>query len=169
MTINIMNQYIDITKKLIHDYLKLVLGNKFSFKYYEKFTEEYINIRYYNFYESDINNSMRRKILEHLRDMQDDLCMNDIENRIIIQDSYTFFHYVLYFDNVIRFRDIQNVVKRIARERIKTLEKEDENFEKELLDIINKYDAEKQELLKKFETEDFKIKITNYPEKLMEL
>ena len=63
MTINIMNQYIELNKKQIQEYMKLVFGKRFNKKYNDFFTDKYINIRYYNFYEDDINITIRRKIL----------------------------------------------------------------------------------------------------------
>ena len=67
MTINIMEQYIDITKKQIQEYMQLVFEGSFNKEYCDLFTERYINIRYYNYYENEVIETMRRKILEHLK------------------------------------------------------------------------------------------------------
>ena len=52
MTINIMNQYIKITKKEIETYMKLVFDKKFIKEYNDIFVDKYIKIRYYNFYDN---------------------------------------------------------------------------------------------------------------------
>ena len=51
MTVNIINEYIKIVKKQINEYMKLVFDNKFKKKYCDSYTEKYIKVRYYNFYE----------------------------------------------------------------------------------------------------------------------
>ena len=53
MTINIMNEYIELTKKQINEYMKLTLGEKFNQNYCDLFTERYVNIRYFNYYENE--------------------------------------------------------------------------------------------------------------------
>ena len=50
MTINLMNTYIDITKKQINEYLKMTIGKEYKKQYVDRFVDKYINIRYYNFY-----------------------------------------------------------------------------------------------------------------------
>ena len=67
MTSNIMNQYIEITKKQINTFLKLIFEKKFNKKYCDMFIQKYINIRYYNFYDNDINRTVRKKIIEELK------------------------------------------------------------------------------------------------------
>ena len=67
MTINIMEQYIKITKEQIEEYMKLVFKDSFNKGYCDLFTERYINIRYYNYYENEVIETMRRKILNHLK------------------------------------------------------------------------------------------------------
>lgn len=78
MTINIIDKYIELTKKQINTYMKLVFGNKFNKKYCDIYTEKYINIRYYNFYKEGINTTIRRRVLNYLKKVQEDLVMNNI-------------------------------------------------------------------------------------------
>ena len=49
MSVNIMKQYTDLTKKQINAYMKLVFGNKFVKKYCDSYSQTYLNIRYNNF------------------------------------------------------------------------------------------------------------------------
>ena len=166
MTINLANKYIELTKKQINEYLKLVFGNKFIRKYCDIYTKKYIDIRYYNFYDYDTSRTLRKKILDNLRDLSEELEIDDIENRDIIEEMCVFFYYILYFDNVIRSKDIEKTIEKIAKLRKRVLGKQDENFEKELLKIVKQYKVEKEKLLAKFDTEEFYIKLTNYPKKL---
>lgn len=166
MTINLTNKYIELTKKQITEYLKLVFGNKFSKKYCDVYMKKYIDIRYYNFYDYDTSTTLRKKILDNLRDLSEELAIDNIEDRDIIEEMCVFFYYVLYFDNVIRSKDIEKTIKKIDKLRKRVLNKEDEFFEKELFKIVKEYKSQKEKLLEKFDSEEFFIKLINYPQKL---
>ena len=166
MTINLTNKYIELTKKQISEYLKLVFENKFSKKYYDVYMKKYIDIRYYNFYDYDTSTTLRRKILDNLRDLSEELAIDNIEDRDIIEEMCIFFYYVLYFDNVIRSKDIEKTIEKIVKLRKRVLNKDDELFEKELIRIVKEYKIQKEKLLEKFDSEEFFIKLTNYPQKL---
>ena len=84
MTINLANEYIELTKKEIIEYLKLVFRNKFIRKYCDIYIKKYIDIRYYNFYDYDTSRTLRKKILDNLRDLAEELVIDDIQNRTII-------------------------------------------------------------------------------------
>ena len=166
MTINLANKYIELTRKQTGEYLKLVFGNKFSKKYCDIYMKKYIDIRYYNFYDYDTSITLRKKILDNLRDLSEELAIDDIENRDIIEEMCVFFYYVLYFDNVIRSKSIEKTIEKIAKLRKRILNKEDEFFKKELFKIVKEYKTQKEKLLEKFNQEEFFIKLTNYPKKL---
>ena len=113
MTINIMEQYIEITKQQIEEYMKLVFKDKFNKGYCELFTERYINIRYYNYYENEVIETMRRKILNHLKQVGEDIIINNINDRELIENMRIFFYYVLYFDDVVYYKDLKNKIQQI--------------------------------------------------------
>ena len=128
MAINIMNQYINLTKKEINDYMRLVFGNKFNKDYNEAYVEKYINIRYYNFYENDVNSTIRRKILDYLKQTEEEMSINHIEDRELLEQMRIFFYYVLYFDNVVYYKDLGMVIKKISKLRNKILNKEEDSL-----------------------------------------
>ena len=165
MTINIMNQYIELTKKQINTYLRLILGRKFDKKYCDAFTDKYVSIRYYNFYNNDINRTIRKKIIEHLKKTEEDLIINNIQDRELIEEMRIFFYYVLYFDNVIYYKDLSQKTEQISKLRNKILNTKTDNFAEELYNKMKEYIDKKEELINKFDTEEFFIKITNYPDK----
>lgn len=165
MTINIMNQYIELTKKQINIYMRAVFGNQFNKKYCDAFTEKYINIRYYNFYENDINTSMRKKILEHLRQTQEGITVNNIDDRELIEKMCVFYYYILYFDNVVYYKDLGKIIEKLSKLRKKLLNKYSEKFEEDLYNNMKEYISKKEKLLKRFESEEFFLKISTYPEK----
>ena len=77
-----------------------------------------------------------------------------------------FFYYVLYFDNVIISKDIEKTIEKIEKLRKRVLEVEDESFIKELYRIVKEYRTKKEKLFGKIESDEFFIKLTNYPKKL---
>lgn len=166
MTINIMNQYIELTKKQINSYMKLVFGNKFNKQYVDIYTDKYINIRYCNYYENDINSTIRRKILDHLKQTQEEITLNHIQDRELIEHMRIFFYYVLYFDNAVYYKDLRKIIDKITKLRIKILNKKTKDFEQKLYYKITELNDKKEDLISRFETEEFYIKLTNYPDKL---
>ena len=166
MTVNIINEYIKIVKKQINEYMKLVFDNKFKKKYCDSYTEKYIKVRYYNFYEDDFNEKMRTRILDNLKKEQENLCIDNIEDREVIEQMCIFFYYVLYFDKVIQSRDIKKTIEKISKLRKRVLNIEDEEFNKIVYNTMKEFEKEKEKLVERFETDDFKLKITNYPDEL---
>lgn len=112
MADNIINKYIDLTKKQIIEYMKIIFDNKIVKDVLESFIEKYINIRYYNFYSDDINGKIRTRILEHIKDEGEKLSIYNIENRDFIEKCQVFFYYVLYFDKIIQSRDIKKTIRK---------------------------------------------------------
>lgn len=165
MTINIMNQYIEITKKQINTYLKLIFGRNFNKQYCDTFMQKYISIRYYNFYDNDINRTVRKKIIEHLKQTEEDIVINHIADRELIEKMRIFFYYVLYFDNVIYYKDLRKKVEQISKLKNKILDSKTKNIEDDLYSKMKEYMDEKEELINKFNSDEFKLKITNYPDK----
>ena len=166
MTINLANKYIELTKKEIISYLKLVFGNKFVKKYSDIYIKKYIEIRYYNFYDYDTNRTLRKKILDNLRNLAEELCIDNIEDREIIDQMCVFFYYILYFDNVSRTKNMEQTIEKIYKLRKRVLEKENEDFKVELYKIIKEYKKQKEKLLDKYTSNEFFIKLSNYPNKL---
>lgn len=167
MTINIMDEYIKLTEEQINEYMKLVLGNDFKQSYCELFTERYIKIRYFNYYENEFYESTRRKILEHLKRVGEEIIINNIVDREIIDIMKIFFYYVLYFDNVVYCKDLRKKISQIAKVKKRIFHNiELGNFEEDLYQIIEKYNKQKEELLNRFNSQKFYIKLTNYPDKL---
>ncbi len=165
MTINIMEQYIEITKKQIEEYMKLVFKDKFNKGYCELFTERYINIRYYNYYENEVIETMRRKILNHLKQVGEDIIINNINDRELIENMRIFFYYVLYFDDVVYYKDLKNKIQQISKIRERIYGYSSEQFTDELYEKMQEYMKQKKEIMNRFLSDNFFIKLTNYPDK----
>lgn len=165
MTINIMEQYIEITKKQIEEYMELVFKDKFNKGYCELFTERYINIRYYNYYENEVIETMRRKILNHLKQVGEDIIINNINDRELIENMRIFFYYVLYFDDVVYYKDLKNKIQQISKIRERIYGYSSEQFTDELYEKMQEYIKQKKEIMNRFLSDNFFIKLTNYPDK----
>lgn len=166
MTINIMDKYIEITRKQINEYMKLVFGRKFNKKYCDAYTEKYINIRYYNYYDEDIHSTIRRKIVYYIKQEQESLAINNIDDRILIEQMRIFYYYLVYFDNVTCCKDLRKTAEKIDKLRNKMLNKKEEGFAEKLYNTMQEYIQAKQDFIEKFESTDFYIKISNYPDRL---
>lgn len=166
MTVNIMEQYIEMTRKQIEEYMKLVFEDKFNKTYCDFFVEKYINIRYYNYYEDEVIETMRGKILNHLKQVSEDIVINNIEDRELIENMRIFFYYVLYFDNVVYFKDLKKKIMQISKIKKRIYGESKNDFEETLYTKIEEYTNQKENLIKRFNSEEFYIKLTNYPDKL---
>ena len=166
MTINIMNEYIELTKKQINEYMKLVFEEKFNQTYCDLFSERYINIRYFNYYENEYHESTRKKILEHLKEVGEEIIINNIQDRELIETMRVFFYYVLYFDNVVYYKDLKQKISKINKVKKRVFNTETYDFEEKLYQKMQEIMNEKEELIKRFSSEEFYIKLTNYPDKL---
>ena len=166
MTINIMNEYIELTKMQITEYMKLVFGEKFNQSYCDIFSERYINIRYFNYYENEFHETARRKILDHLKRVGEEIIINNIDDRELIENMRVFFYYVLYFDNVVYYKDLRRKIQQIAKVKQRVFKQDVYDFEEKLYQKMQEIMNEKEELIKRFSSEEFYIKLTNYPDKL---
>ncbi len=165
MSINIINKYTDITKKQMNTYMKLVFGNLFNKEYNDAYIQKYINTRYYNYNEADVKETFRARVLSELKDTEENLIINNISDRDLIQKMDVFFQYVVYFDDIVKCKDIKKKIERVTKLRKKLLNKTSEMFEKNLYEKMMDYKQQKEEMLKSFETDDFYIKLTNYPKR----
>lgn len=161
MTINLMDQYIDIVKKQINTYMRAVFTNKLKKEYNDIFVNQYINIRYYN-YDENSPITIRRQILEQLKQVQEDITINHIEDRELIEQMCIFFYYVLYFDHVVYYKDLREKINKTAKLRYKVLGKKSEKYSDEIYEKMIEYESQKNELIKRFDTNKFSLKITNY-------
>ena len=163
MSINIMNKYIEITKKQISTYLKLVFEKQYNKRYNDIYTEKYINSRYYNFFnDNDENTTIRKIVLEELRKTQEYLISTDLQEKEIIEKIHIFFCYFLYFDDVVYCKDVKIKISQIEKLRKKILNKECEEFEENLYREMITLNDEKEKLLSNFDTDEFSLKIKNY-------
>ena len=164
MTINLMNTYIDITKKQINEYLKMTIGKEYKKQYVDRFVDKYINIRYYNFYTNDSNHAIRKNVLEALKNLEEDLIITNINDRYTIQTINMFFTFVLHLDNVVYYKDISKIAERIIELRKERLNIYEPEWEMLFVSKMQEWIDKKATLISCTENPHFALKIVNYPD-----
>ncbi len=159
---SVMSEYIKITQEGIIKYLKLVFERKFNKQICDSYIKTYIDVRYYNVNEKGNQQTLRKEILESLKEKKKRLIVDNKAKQKLIEDIEMFFIYVLYIDKVTPYKTIDHLVKNICRLRVKILKKEDEKFRKALKDFIEEDIKRKEQFLEKFNSKVFTLKLSNY-------
>lgn len=158
---NIMNQYIDITKKQLDTYFKIIFDSKYNKRYTDVYIEKYVNSRYLNFF-GDSENTIRKIVLDELKKTQEYIISSSQEDAELIEQMYIFLCYFLYFDNLVYCKDLYEKAFKVEKLRNKLLNKFEENFQNKIYNAMIEYDIEKDKLLDRVESNEFSIKISNY-------
>ena len=159
---SVMSEYIKMTQEGITQYMKLVFERKFNKQICDSYIKTYIDVRYYNVNERGNHKTLRREILESLKEKKKRLIVDNKTKQKLIEDMEMFFIYVLYIDKVTPYKTINDLVKSICRLRVKILKKEDEKFRKVLKDFIEDDINKKEEFLEKFDSKVFSLKLSDY-------
>ena len=159
---NIMEEYIKLTKNHMKQYMELVFEDRFKDSVFESFLEGYVNARYYdlNGYQND--NSLKTEILLELEKRKEKLLETEKTKRQLVEHMYDFFEQLLYFDRVVPSKDLERTVDVVYSLRKKLLEKDEKEFKQKLTKALEENTKQLDDLLKKYETSDFYISISNY-------
>lgn len=162
MTINVMEEYINITKEELLELMKIVFENSFNKKIALRFIETYIDIRFYNFYEKDENLTFRKNFLNALKEEETRLVNDFPDKRKDIENMGLINYYLLYFDKISTRTNIDENIEKLYKIRRKYLQKDNEDFKPLFSNTLERYKKIKEDFLKKFETDKFYLKISNY-------
>lgn len=158
---NIMDEYIKLTKKCITEYMKLIFMNKFDKQVYNAYLETYIEVRYYNLNES--SNTLKNKILEALNEKKEQLIeLLSPKKQKSIDDILLIFTNILYLDDVIQIKSIEKVIDDIYDLRLEIIGQNNEDFKEQFYQIFCESIKQKEELLKVAESKEFHLKLTRY-------
>ncbi len=186
MAKNLFVEYVDISKKSIYKYLKLIFKSNYDNEVANIYVDTYINSRYYNLSYKENNRVFYLRIKETLAKKMNQLLdenektKNRTEDYItyrkkekIIQDMFTAFDYIYYFD---KLRDIEHmksineideVVDKLYEKREKEyLIKEKSNTKPAFIKTVKENMLELEELLNRyFASNLFELKIENFKAK----
>jgi len=159
---NIMDEYIKLAKKEISEYVKLMFGKKASRQIADEYLETYINARYYNLNPNRESNTFRTDILEAVNNAKDEMLLGNPREEEAIQNVFLFYRYIMYFDNVIKAKDLKKIVEEIYNWRVGLFKAEDKDFIKNLTKLIHESAKENSELLDKLSSSEFYLSFSNY-------
>jgi len=159
MATNIMNEYIKLTEKHLTQYMKIIFDNKFDETIFEELLESYMNARYYDLNGDKSDNTLKAEILSEIEKKKLKLKPKYEENTL--EYMCVFFSYILYFDRVIPNKNLQKTVESI-NEMSKRLLKRKVDITEKLSVALNENLEQINNLLEKYESTDFNLKIVSY-------
>lgn len=162
MTINIMGKYINITKKEINTYMKLIFDKRFNKKISETYLDAYINFRYYNYYDYNNQSSYKSFLLDILKEKERNLIEEYPKKKTLIENMSLFYYYILKFDNLYDEVRIKEEIVKLEKLINRKLKRQEEGFKQKFYETLEKYAKEKKELLDNFSYDKFKLKINSY-------
>lgn len=155
MSLNVGNNYVNSAKKNITKYMKLMLGSNFDKNVFDYLLEVYIDVRYYNYYEIKYKN-FETNINYYMKDKAKKL-MEDDKISDKVKSTFYLFKYILYFDDVLDYDNIKDIVREISNYRINTLGIIDTDYEDDLISLVRENTKKKREYLNSFYTSKFEI------------
>lgn len=162
MTINVMEEYIKITKEELIELMKIVFEKSYDKSIATRFIDCYIDIRFYNFYERDEQLSFRKNFLNALKEEENRLLKEFPEKRKVIENTGLINYYLLYFDKMSKRTNIKDNIEKLYKIRKKYLLKDNEDFKQTFYNTFLNFTKIKEDFIKKFETNKFFLKFTSY-------
>lgn len=157
---NIMDKYTAIVSKQFCFYAKNVMQKYYISSIFNEFLEEYINVRYYNIYParqnrtSTVNFYLNEKI-NHLREKYD----NKVKN---IEFMGSIFKYLIKLDSCLEACEVNKIEDDLEKVALKFGLSDRIEFSKEYRAFLK----DKNNLLKKYETNDFVINYSKIDNKV---
>ena len=162
MASNVMQEYIKMTQDEVISYIKLIFERSYSKKIALRYMNAYLNVRFYNFYPKDDNLTFRKNYLNAIKEEEANIVRAMPEKKKLIENMGLFFYYILYFDKISYRLDIDEIIEKLYKIRKKLLRKDNEDFKENFRNTYEEYADKKEKFLKKFETEEFYLKVTDY-------
>lgn len=162
MASNVMQEYIKMTQDEVISYIKLIFERSYSKKIALRYMNAYLNVRFYNFYPKDDNLTFRKNYLNAIKEEEANIVRAMPEKKKLIENMGLFFYYILYFDKISYRVDIDEIIEKLYKIRKKLLRKDNKDFKENFRNTYEEYADKKEKFLKKFETEEFYLKVTDY-------
>ena len=157
MSVNIINQYVNFSKKCIKNYMKIIMKNKYDQDIFDELMKIYIDVRYYDMYPrekntfiSNITYFLSKKVSELMADEQ-------YEDKSNIKNMFLLFGYILVFDNAINCDSAKDVIKKLNQFRIDKFDINEEDFEKNMFETVKSDLLRKKQYLDNFNNKSFEI------------
>ena len=159
---NLMNDYIKIVKSNMNKFMKIFLDNKYVKSISDEFIETYTETRYYGLIEIKKGFTVKNKILNDLREKKEELLEEFSEKEKIIDLTYAFLDSCIALNETsldLLDEEIEQVVK---LRKIHFSKDDDNDYKNEIRKLVKDSMKEKENLLKKTNSEKFFLKYSNY-------
>lgn len=163
MTSNLMEQYIKKTTSFLKNFTKMFLAEKYDETISNEYIDAYIDSRIYNFGETE-QKFFYKRIYASLLERKNEIrkLYPKIDEKIL-ENHLELYQFVFYIDNIRPISDLTEFVNTICDKRRTMFEIEGiKNIENKILKSIKKYREEKEDFIKKYQTEDFSLQIDKY-------
>ena len=163
MTSNLMEQYIKKTTTFLKNFTKMFLAEKYDETVSNEYIDAYIDSRIYNFGETEQKFFYKRIYASLLEKKNEIRKLYPKIDEKILEDHLELYQFVFYIDDVRPISDLTEFVNTICDKRKTMFEIEGiKNIENRILKSIKKYREEKEDFIKKYQTEDFSLQIDKY-------
>ena len=165
MTYNIMAEYTEYTKKFLKELMQEYFKEQYDKAIVEEYIETYIEARYNNYGGNEKQRVFYRRIYSALQEKAERLEYNaDEEKHQIIKNMLEVFQYIFYIDFVRPLKiELKEFVNQMYEKRITKFQmKRDGTLKDNLYKMIKNFREEKEQYLKKFDSDDFELEIEKY-------
>ena len=164
MTSNLMEQYIKNTKTFLKNFTKMFFAEKYNEKISNELISTYIDARIYNYGEENQRFFYRRiyaSLVKRKKELQKE---NPKLDEQLLEDNLKIYQFIFYIDGVRPITDLEEFVRIICASRKVKFDVQDaiKNFQGRILKTIKKFQQEKEDFIKKYETTDFSLDIEKY-------
>ena len=157
MSVNIISQYVNFSKKCIKNYMKLIMKSKYDEDAFNELMKIYIDIRYYDLYPRQ-KNTFISNITYYLSQKVNEIVEEDqYKDNTNVKNMFLLFGYILVFDNAINCDSAKDVIRKLNEFRIEKLNINEEDFEKNIFEIVKADLLRKKEYLNNFNNKSFEI------------
>jgi Fe-S cluster assembly scaffold protein SufB len=152
-----MDEYLKIINNDIHEYMKIILDNKYHKNICDDFCYVYIDSAYYGTYINHKKNKQKDELKEEIEKIHNKLIEEDLssEKSKTVAIIYDFFEHVILLEKTYRTDKFEDVLETIIELRKEKLNKEDLDFKEKLISKVRENIHAKKEFLDRFETKDF--------------
>ena len=163
---NIIEKHINNVQKRLKKYNSIIFKSKYDKWISDELIQTYIEARYYNYGTNEKIKFFYKRIYDALLRKGELLVKKEPRKKELIDNTIPFFQYYFYFDFVRNTNNIDKIIESIAEKRIFRLNLksavEDENFKKELSELVKNDIKDVKELLISFGSKDFDLSINRY-------
>lgn len=154
MSCNIVNEYIDFSRKTIKKYVKMILERYYDQDLFDDVINAYINTRYYDMYQN-VDDRFKVNIVYYLKKALEKVKDDDTYKNKARYMFHTF-KYILYFDSVIECDSIRPIIHEIYDYR-KRLGLIDEDFESKFYNVLKDDLLAKKNFINSFNDKNFNV------------